>query len=94
MEARLMKNFRHIQKQNTSMHRAILHIFQGLFNNIPAGDPNPWMHPEHFADFLNWPGDRPHFAGGTGTMSKEKLRTLVLVHLQEMLKTWVLSQIL
>jgi len=64
MEARLMKNFRHIQKQNTSMHRAILHIFQGLFNNIPAGDPNPWMHPEHFADFLNWPGDRPRFAGG------------------------------
>jgi len=41
MEARLMRNFRHIQKQNTSLHREILHIFQGFFNNILAGDPNP-----------------------------------------------------
>jgi len=40
MEGRLMRNLRHTQKQNIALHRAILYIFRGLYNNIPAGDPD------------------------------------------------------
>ena len=53
----------HIQLQNASNHKGILHIQQGLYHGSSQGQNNPWMTPTGFNNYLSWPGDRHNFSG-------------------------------
>jgi len=51
-----MKHLYHIENQYNVLCRGILHIYQGLQDK---DSPEPFLDPDEFYSFFNWPGDRP-----------------------------------
>ncbi|KAK7407467.1 hypothetical protein VNO78_09417 [Psophocarpus tetragonolobus] len=62
----LQASMEHMQLQQSFNHRGIVHLYQGLYQSIPAEQQNPWMAQYQFSSYLAWLGDRYFFPRGSG----------------------------
>jgi len=68
VEKRVMRRLFHLEDQQSAMCRGLMHLYYGLQNKK---NPEPFMNPEEFSSFMNWPRDRPSSIGGR----KQKCRS-------------------
>jgi len=63
-----MRHLLHVEDQQSSICRFLMHLYHGLCDKE---NPEPFMNPNELSSYMNWPGDKLSSVGGAKTENAE-----------------------
>jgi len=60
VKKKIMRHLMHVEEQQSSLCRFMMHLYRGLHDRI---NPESFMNPDELSSYINWPGDRPSSVG-------------------------------